>query len=208
MTGASTLTGAVSCEGALTVAGELQGSTGDGFLEIRGDSGASIVGVKVLDTGKVQIFGSAITTAALNVKYQDGAGSEGLHVNHIPGDAGSSTAVRFVFGASTVGTITNTTTATAYNTSSDERLKRNIRDSGLGLETLRRLRVRDYEFHAEPDEFRTGFIAQELFGVYPYAVHRPKSPDDMWGVDYGRITPLLARCIQQLDERLARLEAA
>lgn len=77
-----------------------------------------------------------------------------------------------------------------------------------------RIPVRDFNFIADPDTARVqGFIAQELYKVYPEAVtvggDDPKTKP--WAVDYGRVTPLLLKSIQELkslnDAQAAQIEA-
>jgi peptidoglycan hydrolase CwlO-like protein len=50
----------------------------------------------------------------------------------------------------------------------------------------------------------TGFIAQELFEIFPNAVTKPANDDKMWSVDYGKVTPLLVKAIQ---DQQATIEA-
>jgi hypothetical protein len=59
-----------------------------------------------------------------------------------------------------------------------------------------------------------GFIAHELQEVAPYAVSGEKDGEQMQGVDYGKITPLLTAALQEaiaeiqsLKARVAELEA-
>ena len=52
-----------------------------------------------------------------------------------------------------------------------------------------------------------GFVAHELAEVAPYAVSGEKDGEQMQGVDYSKITPLLAAAIQELTARLAALES-
>jgi hypothetical protein len=113
--------------------------------------------------------------------------------------------------ATQIGNITqNAATTVAYNTTSDARLKMQIRPTALGLETLRRIRVRDFEWRDAPERTDQGFVAQELIEIYPGAVTRggedPKSQP--WNVDYGRVTPLLVRAVQELAEEIERLKRA
>jgi len=109
----------------------------------------------------------------------------------------------------------NGAAAVAYNTTSDERLKEHFRPTAIGIETLMQIEVEDFNFKAEPNRDIQGFRAQALHKKYPVAVSvggdDPKT--NPWGVDYGRLTPLLAKCIQQqqmmiesLTNRLAVLE--
>ncbi|NBW20246.1 MAG: hypothetical protein EBR82_70980 [Caulobacteraceae bacterium] len=59
-----------------------------------------------------------------------------------------------------------------------------------------------------------GFIAHELQEVAPYAVSGEKDGEQMQGVDYGKITPLLTAALQEaiaeiksIKARVAELEA-
>ncbi|MCB0543503.1 MAG: tail fiber domain-containing protein [Saprospiraceae bacterium] len=92
----------------------------------------------------------------------------------------------------------NNSNTVSYNTSSDIRLKQNIAPTGFSLDDLMRIQVRDYEFRAAPGLTETGFIAQQLYTVYPGAVS--KGGDDVttdpWMVDYGKLTPLLVKAVQ------------
>ena len=106
-----------------------------------------------------------------------------------------------------MGSISVTSSATAYNTTSDVRLKENIASTTTGLSTLLDLRVRDYNFINNPDKTLQGFIAQELHSVYPDAVFvGGDDPSvDPWAVDYGRLTPLIVQSIQELNFKLEDL---
>lgn len=100
-----------------------------------------------------------------------------------------------------VGFIQTNGSNTSYNTSSDRRLKENIVDTTAGLAQLERIHVRDFNFKADPKKARQqGFIAQELYEVYPEAVSpgNDNSTKEPWSVDYGRLTPLLVKAIQEL----------
>ena len=129
--------------------------------------------------------------------------------------AGSDAAIRFWRNGAAVGTITTTLTGTAFNTTSDRRLKEHIAPSHEGIETLMRIQVRDFNFTADPHKTKVqGFIAQELSELYPEAV-TPGGSDpatDAWKVDYGRLTPLLVKAVQELkadnDNLRAQLKAA
>ncbi|MCR5889674.1 tail fiber domain-containing protein [Hymenobacter sp. J193] len=98
-----------------------------------------------------------------------------------------------------------------YNTASDRRLKENIRPTHYGLSDLLRLRVQDYNFIGTGAVNRTtGFLAQDLFGVYPEAV----TPGDAgttvsraWSVDYGKLTPLLVQAIQDQQKLIEQQQA-
>ncbi|MEA3444454.1 MAG: tail fiber domain-containing protein, partial [Bacteroidota bacterium] len=48
----------------------------------------------------------------------------------------------------------------------------------------------------------TGFIAQELYEIFPNAVTKPANEEDMWSVDYGKVTPLLTKAIQEQQQTI------
>jgi hypothetical protein len=115
--------------------------------------------------------------------------------------------------SSIVGYITTTNTATAYNTSSDYRLKHDIQPMTGALATVAQLKPVTYKWNADDSESQ-GFIAHELQEVAPYAVSGEKDGEQMQGVDYGKITPLLTAALQEaiaeiqsLKARVAELEA-
>jgi len=64
-----------------------------------------------------------------------------------------------------------------------------------------KIQVRDYEYKADSSKtLTTGFIAQELYEIFPNAVSKPANAEDMWAVDYGKVTPLLVKAIQDLKK--------
>ena len=113
-----------------------------------------------------------------------------------------------------IGSVTQSaSTGVSYNSTSDRRLKENIVESGSGLELLSMLKVHDYNYIADPaKQTLQGFIAQELYEIYPQAVtvggDDPKT--NPWQVDYGKLTPLLVKSVQdlkrQVDEKDAEIE--
>jgi len=104
-----------------------------------------------------------------------------------------------------VGSISITGSATAYNTSSDYRLKEDLQDFA-GLDMVSKIPV--YDFKWKTDESRTyGVMAHELQEVLPNAVTGQKDADEMQSVDYSKIVPLLIKSIQELTAKIERLEA-
>ena len=49
-------------------------------------------------------------------------------------------------------------------------------------------------------------VAQELINVAPEAVSIGDTKDDMMGVDYSKLVPMLIKEIQELRQRVAQLE--
>ncbi len=108
------------------------------------------------------------------------------------------------------GRITGNGTGVTYNTASDRRLKTNIVDINNALQIINKIQPRKYEFKANLGVEEYGFIAQELQIVYPQVVSGNSNGNvktDPMMVDYGRLTPILAAGIKELNNKVKKLEA-
>ena len=110
---------------------------------------------------------------------------------------------------SQIGYINISNTGTEYNTGSDYRLKENVRPIENGLERLNNLNPVKFDWK-EDGTSSEGFIAHEAQEVFPYAVSGEKDGENLQGMDYGRITPLLVKAIQEqqtiIEDLKARIE--
>jgi hypothetical protein len=113
--------------------------------------------------------------------------------------------VTFVNSSGTqIGRIENdTSTSTAYVTSSDISLKTNVAPSDSALASMLAFPVDQYDWK-EGGHVEYGCIAQKAVSYAPEIV----SKGDVWGVDYGRITPRLIKAFQELAAKVTALEAA
>ena len=112
---------------------------------------------------------------------------------------------RFYNPNGNVGSIATSGSATAYNTSSDYRLKEDLQDFA-GLDMVSKIPV--YDFKWKTDESRSyGVMAHELQEVLPNAVSGEKDAEEMQGVDYSKIVPLLIKSIQELKAEIDILKA-
>jgi hypothetical protein len=103
-----------------------------------------------------------------------------------------------------VGSISMTNSTTAYNTTSDYRLKEDLQDFA-GLDMVSKIPV--YDFKWKLDESRSyGVMAHELQEVLPDAVSGEKDAEEMQGVDYSKIVPLLVKSIQELKAEVDKLK--
>ena len=127
---------------------------------------------------------------------------------HASGTASGTIYANFNYNAATIGSITQSgTTAVLYNTTSDQRLKKNIADAESASSLIDSIQVRQFDWKSDNSHQRYGMVAQELALVAPEAVHQPADPDDMMAVDYSKLVPMLVKEIQSLRGRLAALEA-
>jgi hypothetical protein len=98
-------------------------------------------------------------------------------------------------------------TGTTYNSGSDVRLKKNIKDAPSASEIIEAIKVRSFDWKSSDTHQRFGFVAQEVDEIYPEAVSKGYTDEDTWGIDYGRFTPVLIAEVQSLRKRLAALES-
>ena len=104
-----------------------------------------------------------------------------------------------------VGQVQTSGTATSYLTSSDVRLKENIVDAPAG--NIDAIRVRSFDWKADGSHQTYGMVAQELIDVAPEAVSQGETEDDMWGVDYSKLVPMMIKEIQDLKAKVKELES-
>jgi hypothetical protein len=112
----------------------------------------------------------------------------------------------FRYSGNETGSITGNNTSTSYNTSSDERLKENIADADDAGSKIDAIQVRQYDWKADGSHQDYGMIAQELQLVAPEAVSGDADSEEMMGVDYSKLVPMLIKEIQSLRNRVAQLE--
>lgn len=146
------------------------------------------------------------------------------NANNVGGSAGMKIVAgedAFTFGAdyitfqrpdgTVVGSVNqNSATTVAYNVTSDERLKENIVSATKGLATILAIQVYDYSYKADSNHtLQEGFLAQQLYQQYPQAVTVGSDEVDSsgklihpWQVDYSKLTPLLAKGIQDLNAKV------
>ena len=96
-------------------------------------------------------------------------------------------------------------TSVVYSTSSDYRMKKNIKPLENGLERLSKLKPVKFDWKLN-DKSTEGFIAHEVQEIFPDAISGEKDGKEMQGMDYGRITPLLVAAIQELKAEVDKLK--
>ena len=192
---------------------------GPGYLSFlpSGTERARISSTGLAVTGSVSAstygyFGSAgVAPSASNPGF---AFSNPLNVSAASWSAGTATTsltlVNVYNGNGIVGSVVTNGTATAWNISSDARLKTNLRDitnSSVIIDALKPRRFDWLTFTKEKDDY--GFVAQEAYEVYPkmVTVGGDDPAEKPWGMDASKLIPVLVAELQSLRKRLAALEA-
>ena len=168
-------------------------------------------------TNKLTIIGSATNNAILYVKNNSTTNPKGLIIDlpnvSVGGNCGTpttSTTDNFIefrrngtlLGGVFAGSPPN---GVCYAQTSDRRLKTNIQDYENALSLIEKMKPRVYEWKANPGHKEVGFIAQELYEVFPQVVTGtpdgdPKTSPMM--VDYGKLTPVAIQGVKELNQKL------
>jgi hypothetical protein len=120
--------------------------------------------------------------------------------------------VEFAYDGTIRGSISTNGTTTAYNTSSDYRLKENVQPMQDALAVIAQLNPVTYTWKADGSDGQ-GFIAHELQAVVPDCVTGEKDAVDAegnpqyQGVDTSFLVATLVKAVQELSAKVASLEA-
>jgi hypothetical protein len=154
--------------------------------------------------GKLSVFGEGAVPAAT---FKN-AGNFQFTASFWNAGAGGGTQIlcQFVWGSSpgVVGNITSNGSSVSYNTTSDYRLKEDLKTI-KGLEIVNKIKVYDYKWKSQ-DSRMDGVLAHELAEVLPYAVSGIKDGEQMQGVDYSKIVPVMVQAIKDLKAELDTLK--
>ena len=162
-----------------------------------------------LNIGSTANIGASENTNAGVTNYGQGivaiarsSTSAALDVSKI-GTLGSGTMQQFSYNGGVIGSITNTSSAVAYVTSSDYRLKENIAPMTGALDTVAKLKPVTYTWKADGSDGQ-GFIAHELAEVVPDCVSGEKDAVNEdgsikpQGIDTSFLVATLTAAIQEL----------
>jgi len=111
-----------------------------------------------------------------------------------------------------VGSIRTSGSSTAFNTTSDHRLKENVADMTGAIDRVKQLAPKRFNFIADADTTIDGFLAHEAQTVVPEAVHGEHNEVDddgnavMQGIDQSKLVPLLTGALQEAVAKIETLE--
>tara|TARA_R110000764_G_scaffold17111_6_gene47114 strand:- start:340 stop:1230 length:891 start_codon:yes stop_codon:yes gene_type:complete len=111
-----------------------------------------------------------------------------------------------------VGSIATSGSSTAYNTSSDYRLKTDAQPMTGATARLKQLNPVNFEWISDGTRV-DGFLAHEAQAIVPESVIGTKDAldeegnPDYQGIDQAKLVPLLVATIQELEARITALEA-
>ena len=151
-------------------------------------------------------------SSASNVQMTLPTYGAGININNI-GSLGVN-ALYFARNGTNAGEIViNTSFTTNYNTTSDYRLKENVVKLTNGIEKVKQLKPKRFNFILDENkEIIDGFIAHEVKEVVPGSVTGekdgvlPNGDPDYQGMDNGKLVPVLTAALQEAIAKIEDLE--
>ena len=144
---------------------------------------------------------------------------------------------QFILAGSVIGSISGTSSATSYNTSSDYRLKENVVEMTGALDRVKQLQPKRFNVIADADTTVDGFLAHEVQDIVPEAITGEKDAvkeeeyevtpavldddgnvvteaemgtrevPDYQGIDQSKLVPLLTKAIQEQQAQIEALQS-
>ena len=206
--------GAITTGSKNTIIGGYSGNQGG--LDIRTSSknivlsdGDGIPWVHIDSSGQALFDIYSVANAGTRILGPSTTGSPRIEVFHQSGSVSGGGFVVFALAGSVIGSITQSgTTAVAYNTTSDYRLKENVQPLTGALSRIAALKPCTYTWKSAPDETGEGFIAHELAEVCPLAVTGEKDAVNEDGsikpqsIDTSFLVATLTAAIQELNAKV------
>ena len=114
-------------------------------------------------------------------------------------DSGGAKTFSWYYGASGGGSPATLSTSGVWTNASDARGKENIASIHYGLDAVMALTPRQYDVKSDGSH-AIGFVAQEVLPIIPELVHVTKrdNENEFYGLDYGSMTAVLVKAIQEL----------
>jgi hypothetical protein len=187
------------------------GTTAAGYLAFLAGSGTERARI---DSSGNLLVGTTSSSATQNgIKLVNPETNSYLVVSHPNGTGSGNFYAAFEYNAGTIGTIVQSgTTAVAYNTSSDYRLKHDIQPMTGALAKVAQLKPVTYKWNVDDSESQ-GFIAHELQAVVPDCVTGEKDAMDAdgnpvyQGIDTSFLVATLTAAIQEQQAMIEELKA-
>jgi hypothetical protein len=185
----------------------------DGFIKME-TAGSERLRIDVSGNLLVGKTSTAFNTAGSGI-LSTGEGQfvrDGGHPVSINRKTSDGNVIYFAKDATQVGSISVTGSSTAYNTSSDYRLKENVTNVTDGITRVKQLEPKRFNFITNPDKTVDGFLAHEAQSVVPEAVtgtHNEVDDDGnaiMQGIDQSKLVPLLTAALKESITKIETLE--
>lgn len=183
-------------------------------LALRDTSGNLIQGCAAMPfNGATTGFGFGVSIVDATSTQNVTGASAAQSINKTSWTAGTTYFTGFLVNGAGVGSISSNGTSTSYNTTSDYRLKKNVKPVENAAARLMELKPVNFEWRSTGAK-TDGFLAHEFDEVIPGGATGEKDATDgdgkpiYQGIDQSKAVPLLVAALQEALTRIAALEAA
>ena len=189
------------------------GANGYPLLQVTNSAGSATHFRVDSGTGNISMGSFNASGGSVGVLFDIGGGTSETEIQTSVNGTATRTHYKFINNNGAVGTITTNGTSTAYNTSSDHRLKENVTDVTDGITRVKQLEPKRFSFIADPDRTVDGFLAHEAQAVVPEAItgtHNEVDDDGnpvYQGIDQAKLVPLLTAALKESIAKIEALEA-
>lgn len=172
------------------------------------------------------MYGGYFSVSSSNLTSATATNSYGMYVYGVSGAtnsygvyidnyvSGFSSSYAFYSASTQPSVFSGAVSGTAFNISSDARLKRNITNVDNGINTVMKLRPVSYEKKSSltSDDYgkvrEIGFLAQEVQTVLPNLVSEltKDNGEKILGVNYTELIPVLTKAIQEQQKQIDELK--
>jgi hypothetical protein len=178
------------------------------------NSGSLTERMRIDSSGNVLVGVSTFANNTLGVAIRGAsAGASDESIRCAVPSTGSTLQIGFYNANGRVGSVSTSGTSTAYNTSSDYRLKENVVEMEGAIDRVKLLQPKRFNFIADADKTVDGFLAHEVQDIVPEAIHGTKDEVDeegnpvYQGIDQSKLVPLLTKAIQEQQVLIEQLQA-
>jgi hypothetical protein len=201
-------------------------TVGSTTTELDAESGLTYNGSTLAVTGRGTFSdGIAIAdgTTEDSILVSADSGSHNLAKwNATNSSAGGQSMMQFFRQGGLKGSISTDNSNTAFNTSSDYRLKENVNYDWDATIRIKQLKPARFNWIADDtNTLQDGFLAHEVTSIVPEATIGVKDATETYtddegieqtrilpqGIDQSKLVPLLVKTIQELEARITALEA-
>lgn len=192
--------------------------------------------MRLTNSGRLYLGSTGLTSNSVvkfDMSFTGGGSQYGMAMN-AGSLSGGTRYISFNIGTTEMGAILWSGTQISYNTSSDYRLKENIVPLTGGIDRIKQLQVRRFNFIATPGVTVDGFVAHEAQTVVPEAVTGIQDEVEVWkegqelpagvsvgdnkldengntipvyqGIDQAKLVPLLTAALQEAIAKIETLE--
>jgi hypothetical protein len=161
--------------------------------------------MRIDSSGQLCIGCTSFSTSVAGITALKQSGNYG-RMNMIKTASGARDSLALYYSGTYVGGVIYTDTGVSFHSQSDYRAKENVVNISNGIERIKQLSPKRFNFIINPGETFDGFIAHEAQAVVPEAVMGEKDGERMQSIDQSKLVPLLTAALQEAIAKIETLE--